>query len=311
MGFIAKQRTKSRVAPGTYPSTIPGEQWLTDGLLSMSAIVRAGASSIAARGNLRSSSFRGGDFLGIGSSLRSSGSTIWVEQIGYREWQVALGMATVSGPALDWAIKLQAPGHEGPVTVAISTPTVLMKDGAQVHKDEYLELREILITGLTAENSPSMDGEVAATEAGLRMASLPFADAPVTPCDETFTISTSLSGASVLERLRTWLHFKRSSDGPTQDRWLLGLDGGGCPSWADLTVEDSDHDLALFTPEEGNSGAALRFNVHLGHDDGNELANIVATNHARRFVGYTLALVREQDGNASLSGGGVLSHGIS
>ncbi|HUY10033.1 MAG TPA: hypothetical protein VMW80_11435 [Candidatus Dormibacteraeota bacterium] len=310
MGFIAKQRTKSRVAAGTFPSNIPGEQWLPDGLLRMAAIVRAGASSIAAHGTLRSSSFRGGDFLGLGSGLRSADSTIWVEQVGYREWDIAIGMATVTGAALDWQIKLQAAGAEGPVSVAISTPTVLMKDGAQIHKEQYLELRELLTTGLMATAPPNLDGEVATGLVGLKTAPLSFASASITPCDEAFIITTGQSLASALERLRTRLHFRRSADGPTDDRWLIGLHGSDQPSWVDLTIEDHANSLALSEAEHGADGVALRFAVHLAHDDKNELNNMVATNHSKRFAGYALSLLRAGSEQAVISGGGLITDGL-
>ncbi len=311
MGFLAKQRTKSRVAASAHPTSIPGEAWLTDGLPRLAAIVRAGASSIGARADLRSSSLRGGDFLGIGSAIRSADSTIWIEQVGYREWDVAVGMATVKGAALDWQIKLQASGSEGPVTATISTPTVLMKDGAQIHKDEYLELREILTAGLTATVPPEMDGEVASSAQGLEgTVPLPFATEAITPYDGTFTIATSQGAASALDRLRSQLHFRRSTDRPTADRWLIGLDSSSEPSWADLVVEDRRESLALFEPEDGADGVVLRFAVHLGHDATNDAANIVATNHAKRFAACVLALLRTDDQHATINGGGAITDGL-
>lgn len=312
MGFLAKQRTKSRVAASTHPTRIPSEEWLTDGMPRLAAIVRAGASSIAAHANLRSSSLRGNDFLGIGSAMRSADSTIWVEQIGYREWDVAVGMATVKGPALDWQIKLQTPPAAGPVTATISTPTVLTKDGDQVHKDEYLELREILTVGLSATALPTMEGEVASSAQGLQgTVPLPFAAESITPLDVTFTITTSQRSASALQRFRAQLHFRRSSERPTEERWLIGLESASEPSWVDLLVEDPHESPTIFKTENGADGLTLRFAVHLGHDATNDLANIVATNHARRFAACALGLLRADDEQATISGGGPITDGLS
>lgn len=312
MGFLAKQRTKSRVAVSAHPTSIPSDGWLTDGMPRLAAIVRAGASSIGARANLRSSSLRGSDFLGIGSAIRSADSTIWVEQVGYREWDVAIGMATVKGPALDWQIKLQAPPTAGAVTATISTPTVLTKDGSQVHKDEYLELREILSAGLTAIAPPTMEGEITSSAQGLQgTVPLPFATEAVTPLDAAFTIMTDKDAASALERLRTQLHFRRSAEPPAGERWLIGLESAGEPSWAELVVEDPRQSPTIFEPEDGASGLVLRFTVHLGHEPTNDLANILATNHARRFAACALGLLRADGGQATISGGEPITDGLS
>jgi hypothetical protein len=119
----------------------------------MAAIVRTAACSVAQRGNLRSSGFRGRDTLGIGSAMRSGESTIWVEQAGFEDWALALGLETVKGPALDWALNFHT--ARGPrVAVSVTTPAVLTRDGSQVHKQEYLEARELVVAGLTAPAPP-------------------------------------------------------------------------------------------------------------------------------------------------------------
>ena len=155
MGFIAKQKTKARTAGAEYTSTLP-TPWEGEGMPRMSAIVRAAACSVASGKNLRSSGFRGRDTLGIGSAMRAGESTMWYEQPSLETWTIGLGLETTKGPVLDWALRfgVQHPA-DGPVSVVVTTPTVLTRDGSQVHKDEYLEARELVIAGLQANDMPS------------------------------------------------------------------------------------------------------------------------------------------------------------
>jgi hypothetical protein len=153
MGLIAKYRTKARTAAAQYPTNLSTD-WAGSGMPHMAAIVRTAACSVAERGDLRSSGFRGRDTLGIGSAMRSGESTIWVEQAGFVDWTLALGLETVKGPALDWALNFHA--IRGPrVSVSITTPAVLTRDGSQIHKHEYLEARELVVAGLTASAPPA------------------------------------------------------------------------------------------------------------------------------------------------------------
>jgi hypothetical protein len=263
----------------------------------MAGRVRAAASSVGARKNLKSSSFRGSDFLGIGSATRSAESTFWVEQAGFRKWAVGLGMATVSGPAFDWQLMLEVDNSD-PVSVAISTPAVLTKDGAQVHKDEYLELRELLIAGLTAPSAPNVELEAATGKRGLEFVRQPFAGEPLTPFDGEFLISAAASPSQSVDLLCARLHYRHSGEGPTGHRWLLGLGEAAPRSWVDLSTQSA------------RSGCELTFAVHLNSDAQSAVTNLITTNHAKRFAGYALSVMRELDKGASLAGGGALTNGI-
>jgi hypothetical protein len=152
MGLIAKQKTKSRTAATQHSANLSTD-WAGQGMPHMAAIVRTAACSVAQRQNLRSSGFRGRDTLGIGSAMRSGGSTIWVEQAGFDDWAIGLGLETVKGRALDWGLKFHT-SRSQEVSVSITTPAVLTRDGSQVHKDEYLEARELVVAGLTAATPP-------------------------------------------------------------------------------------------------------------------------------------------------------------
>lgn len=167
MGLIAKYRTKARTAAAQHPTNLSTD-WVGSGIPHMAAIVRTAACSVAERGNLRSSGFRGRDTLGIGSAMRSGESTIWVEQAGFEDWTLALGLETVKGPALDWALNFHTVrGRQ--VSVSVTTPTVLTRDGSQIHKHEYLEARELVVAGLTASALPASESILDPLLIGIRV----------------------------------------------------------------------------------------------------------------------------------------------
>ncbi len=285
MGLIAKQKTKARTAAAQYPTSLSTD-WERNGLPHMAAIVRTAVCALSRRKNLRSSGFRGRDTLGIGSAMRSGESTIWFEQAGFDAWAIGLGLETVNGPALDWGIKLQV-NRGSDVSVALTTPALLTKDGAQVHKDEYLEARELVVAGLTASNQPPPEYEVAAGLRGLSFPSLPFASEPTTPYDGTYVIETRLDAAQTAECLSA-LPFAPIEAGPPTGRWRIGLAAASDPSWVALAVRDL------------GPSRELEFTVHLTRDE-NMATNFVATQHARAFASCALRALQAQDPGASLS----------
>jgi hypothetical protein len=262
----------------------------------MAAIVRAAACSVASR-TLKSSSFRGYDTLGIGSARGSGESTLWVEQTAFHEWVVGLGIATINGPVYDWRLVFTAQGEQV-IAVTIGTSDVLTRDGVQVHKDEYLECRELVVAGLTAPSPPNVDPELAATTRGLSFLAHQFIDPLMTPYDGEFTLTTVLASGHARRVLATELHFVHSPDGPTDDRFLIGLGGASGSSWADLSIRN-----------EGGV-RAMRFVVHLTHDADSIVANVLATRHARRLAALALSLLRANDPSAAISEGSVLTDGV-
>ncbi len=181
MGLIAKQKTKARIAARQHPTNLSTD-WGAEGMPHMAAIVRTAACSVAEHRSLRSSGFRGRDTLGIGSAMRSGDSTLWVEQAGFDDWVIGLGLETVKGRALDWGLRFHT-SRSSSVSVSVTTPAVLTKDGSQVHQDEYLEARELVVVGLTAPGPPPPACEIDATRRGLSFPVVGPAGAPTTPCE--------------------------------------------------------------------------------------------------------------------------------
>lgn len=282
MGFIAKQRTKSRTAPATYPADLPSK-WRR---YQFDAIVRAAATSAGSE-TLRSSAFRGSDTLGIGSMLKSGSSTLWVEQAGLDgHWTVTLGLDTTTGPAIDWQIVFEPWLGDEAQSVSITTPNVLMSDGAQVNRDVYTDLRELVVAGLTAGGQPEHAPELAAGEAGLRLAIGPLAQAALTPYEGQFTITTRLDVDGVQDALTyvdTYPHPAKETRGR---RWLVDPAG---TSWIDLTVREVD------------GLRALEFDVHLAHDE-NEVANVVTTQRAKLFVVMLQRVITFDDATCQVAG---------
>lgn len=291
MGLIAKQRTKSRTASARYITSLSTD-WIAEGMPQMATIVRAAASSVARRDRLRSSGFRGHDTLGIGSALRSGDSTVWMEQVGFDVWAIGLGLSTVRGRALDWQLKLQTSRIADAVHVTLSTPTVLTTDGAQVHKDEYLEAREIVVAGLAASSSPRGDGELLAGTRGLDVPPPPFASAPIVDDGATFLITTRLSRDAILDRLAQ-LHFQSLPTDNSDGKWRVGLRAAEVSSSVDLAIGES------------NMSRELKFTVHVA-DRQHAIATRVLTRHVTRFATCALAQIKSCDKNAVMTGEEVL-----
>jgi hypothetical protein len=93
---------------------------------------------------------------------------VWVEQIGSDQWSIALGVPTFSYQrALDWQLDFKVFSTPTGRQVEVTTPTVATRDGTQVHKREYSEVRDLVLTGLASGRLPAPTTEVAASRAGL------------------------------------------------------------------------------------------------------------------------------------------------
>ena len=162
--LVTKMRTRAR----TNPVNVQGS-WESNGELIVAAAVRAAACSFGQMG-LSSSSHRGSDFLGIASGRSTSASTVWVEQANPSVWSIALGRATQSHTnTLDWMLRFEVAkgvsGHE----VKVTTPAVATKDGTLVHKGEYSEIRDLVLTGLASGQWPNVASENAVSAAGCKI----------------------------------------------------------------------------------------------------------------------------------------------
>jgi len=168
MGLINKLATKMRTKARTSPVNVQGP-WENNGELIAAAAVRAAACSLGQMG-LLSSSHRGNDFLGIKSARSRSRSTVWVEQASPSVWSIALGRAGHSyTKALDWMLRFEVTKGESDYEVEVTTPAVATKDGTQVHKDQYSEIRDLVLTGLASGQWPNVASENAVSAAGCKI----------------------------------------------------------------------------------------------------------------------------------------------
>jgi hypothetical protein len=163
VGLIEKGITRHRTREQT-SSVAVTDPWDQHGVLTTAAIVRAAACTLAQK-KLSSSAFRGRDAFGINSSRSSSASSVWVEQVSSHKWTISLGVSIHSyRRALDWqlifAITDEPAGNR---SVTVSTGAVLTKDGSQIHKNEFSETRDLVLTGLALGRAPSLAPEEAIT----------------------------------------------------------------------------------------------------------------------------------------------------
>ncbi len=200
MGLSNKLATKIRTAGKSIPVSLPGH-WDDNGMLIASAIVRGGAAVIGQL-KLTSSGARGKDFLGIREARTKAPSTVWVEQLGLKEWCVSLGQATVAGPALDWQVRLKFSASATGDMAELTTPAMATRDGTLVNKRAHGELRDLLVTGLAQGRAPASGAERAVSDGGLSALTLP----PFARIDTakllSAVIGTRLSGADLVGCLR-------------------------------------------------------------------------------------------------------------
>ncbi len=292
MAFLGKQRTKSRTASAEHPTSFTSGSWQTDGAVQCAAIIRAAVSAVDAR----HTSARGVDPLGIDTATGSADSTIWVEQLRLDTWRVGRGTATATGPAYEWQLAFAAQRESELVGITVDALHEPEPDGPQVHKEESVQLTDLVLTGLDASAPPSVQSEQQTGTRGLTFAVEPFEEEPITPYDGGFSLFTRLPAEAAREFVSRMPFYR--IDGPAPDRWLLGLPSASRPSWVDLTVEDD------------GKWRTLRFAVHLAHDPECPAANAVTTSHARRFAAAALALLREDDKRAGIRDMGELTHGL-
>jgi len=152
--FVTKHRTKDHLGP----VAISGD-WDSSGSLVASSIVRAAASALGGS-SVSSTAFRGQDFLSINASRSTRASTVWVEQSGYRKWTLTLGVTKFSyGRAVDWQMMFEiVDGLNGRVA-NVSTPDLSTHDGKLMNKDEFMETRDLILSGFSLGQSPNLNIE--------------------------------------------------------------------------------------------------------------------------------------------------------
>lgn len=234
MGLTNRLATKVRTKPQTSAVGLTGA-WEGGGELVAAAVVRAAAITLGQMG-LRSSGFRGRDFLGINSARSSGASTVWTEQIGFNRFTIALGFAKVNyGRALDWRLDFTVvpvgPGYE----VEVTTPAVSTHDGTQVHKSQYSEVRDLVLTGLKYGQWPNV-----APEAELSQESLGVAQPKPLGLREganrrEFVAQTSLCPEDVEARLDL-LPYRVTERGPGWRRLRVGMGTGSSERSAEVGI---------------------------------------------------------------------------
>jgi hypothetical protein len=284
MGSRAKRKTTAQIAPTSHPTRISGN-WFAEGLIHVGAIVRAAAATVAER-NPESQAVYGLEALAVVGDLRQSQGDLWVEQTGYWEWTVSLGLDTTRGTALDWQLHLKALLLDGDITVRLWTTNALTAGDELVNADTYEDLRQYIAAGLTAKSWPKPSTEVIAARRGLEVADTP-SDTDITPFDEEVRIETSLP-LDVIETSLKFMCFPRAEG--AERRWRLGLQPD---SWAEVAItrESERH--------------AVSSHIHV-HDAGDPFVNALATRHAKAFVALLMGIVRGRDAGATMVGGAQL-----
>jgi hypothetical protein len=198
MGLTNKIATKVRTKDQVGTVAITGE-WNNHGSLIAASIIRGAACALGGT-NVTSSAFRGTDVLGINASRSTRASTIWVEQIGFRDWLLSLGVTKFSyGYVFDWQLKFEL--VDGPTgrTVNVSTPAQSTHDGTLMNKHQFMESRDLVLTGFRVGHAPSLVAEEAISRSSHQTAAWPLFElnAGVEHRDQSF--STSLGAPAINE----------------------------------------------------------------------------------------------------------------
>jgi len=200
MGLTNKLATKIRTKDQVGAVGVRGD-WASYGSIVAAAIVRGAACALAST-NVSSTAFRGNDFLGINATKGTSASRIWVEQNGLDQWLFSLGVTKVSyGHVFDW--QLQFDVVEGPTgrSVKVSTPAQSTHDGTLMNKHQFMETRELVLTGLGLGKAPNLSVEEALTRSSQRYVAWPLLELLVGVEHLDLTIRTTLTALEIDERL--------------------------------------------------------------------------------------------------------------
>lgn len=219
--MIEKRRTAKLIAPRSVAAAFEHPDWPG---YELGRIVRhALASTISPE--LRSSGFRGGDTLGIGTFLSSGDSSVWVENPTSGQWQITLGLQAVGGRAGDWTMLVTLDETDGQPGVRVAVSEYLAKDGALVHAAEFSLLRDRILEGAAAGTAPPVDAEVDLGDRGFPVGALPaLTEIPPLP----YSANVCICSSATLDAVRGDLELTalpRTAVEPGCWRWSLGLSG--------------------------------------------------------------------------------------
>jgi hypothetical protein len=231
MGISNKLATKIRTAAKTEAVPLP-RPYQDVGSLVAAAVIRAATSTIGQL-KLTSSTARGRDFMGVRQASSAYASTVSVSQRGQDAWLVALGVQTVSGWATDWQLRIVLADGPAGVTVNVTTPATLTRDGTLVNKSAHGELRDLVLSGLGAGVLPAGTAEVAVSKAGL--ASVPLKPVCVPIAERT--LRTRLRPDEILTAIAL-VPFPIADRQPGGLSWRLGVTGALAGYFAQATIAD-------------------------------------------------------------------------
>jgi hypothetical protein len=255
--------------------------WEGYGEIIAASVIRGAAATIGQMA-LSSSSFRGKDVLGIKSSKASGTSTVWVEQLSPYQWNVALGLATQSYQrALDWQLTFAVSQDAAGYKVDVVTPAVATKDGTQVHKREYLEFRDLVLTGLGLGQVPNPATELGISQKSLRMTQPPLTGLREGAGKARRTIETALSPDEVAGRIEL-LPYRVLERTATVRRLRLGADDDAFEQSATIEINDAGATRLLI----------VSYDIELC---GDEPTDVMCVRHATMLAGYVLAVLQGVD----------------
>jgi hypothetical protein len=231
MGISNKLATKIRTAAKTEAVPLP-RPYQDVGSLVAAAVIRAATSTIGQL-KLTSSTARGRDFMGVRQSSSAHASTVSVSQRGQDAWLVALGVQTVSGWATDWQVRIVLADGPAGVTVNVTTPATLTRDGTLVNKSAHGELRDLVLSGLGAGVLPTGTAEVAVSKAGL--AGVPLKPVCIPIAERT--LRTRLRPDEIATAIAP-VPFPVADRQPGAVSWRLGVAGALAGYFAQATIAD-------------------------------------------------------------------------
>jgi hypothetical protein len=205
-----------------------------------------------------------------------------VEQIGFRQWLLSLGVTKVSyGQVFDW--QLQFDVEDGPTgrTVKVSTAAQSTHDGTLMNKHQFMETRELVLTGMSLGKAPNLASEEALTLSSQRFVAWPLlglldgvehGDKSIRTTLTTLEIDERLNGlpCRVVERVNAGRTVKVGAAGQHGDQFM--------------TISAADHD--------DYREVRVRYDIDL---DAPKALNIMNVKHASFLFSIVLELLKSTD----------------
>jgi hypothetical protein len=291
MGLSNRLATKVRTSAKTIPVNIP-QPWEEIGELAAASVIRAAACTLA-QTKLTSSGFRGNDFLGINTSRSSGNSVWWIEQGDDTSWTVSLGQATVAGRAYDWQLHCSFAASAAGHTLEFTTPAVATKDGTQLNKGAYGELRSLITTGLSDPLRISGEAETEVSQQGTSLRRIDASSRRAADHPSTLQFSTVATAAELTALAGRVPFLLARRDDAVSWVWALGWSGNLASQHARLTLVEP---LPLSSPVP----VALELTCELALT-GHVNTDVIASQRAAALGDVILTLLRQLDPQATVT----------